>query len=45
MGDIFKFSASAAGGEFCEWVQIPIVKSIRLNLINIHGLQLLALLP
>ena len=22
--DIFKFSSSAAGGEFCEWVQFEI---------------------
>ena len=43
-------SAFAAGTEFCEWVQIGIYVyiphlSIRLSLTDLHGFQLLVLLP
>ena len=52
--DMFKLSASAAASKFCEWVQIgmdvyipnyKLVISIRLSLTNLHGFQLLVLLP
>ena len=49
--DIFKFSASAAGSEFCELVQVridvynPLIISIRPSLTHFHGFQLLVLLP
>ena len=47
---IFKFIASAAAGEFCEWVQVGINVyiphvSIRSSLTHLHGFQLFALLP
>ena len=50
--DVFKLGASAAAGEFCEWVQvatdvyIPHRKyHIRSSLTHLHGFQLLVLLP
>ena len=49
--DIFKLSASAAGNEFCEWVQVGIVVYISLALstrsrpTHLYGFQLLLLLP
>ena len=48
--DIFKLSASAAGSEFCERVQVGIdeaslIISIRSNLTCLHGFQQLLLLP
>ena len=48
--DNFKFSDSAAGNEFCEWVQVGIVYmtfivNIRSILIHFHGFQVLMLLP
>ena len=48
--DTFKFSASAAASEFCEWnrvgidVYIPHL-SIRSNLTHLHGFQQLVQLP
>ena len=48
--DIFKLSASAAASEFCKWVQVGIdyvslTISIRSSLTDLHGFQLLVLLP
>ena len=48
--DIFKLSTSAAGNEFCEWVQVGIVVYISLALstrsrpTHFYGFQLLLLL-
>ena len=48
--DIFKFSASAAASEFCEWVQvgndvyIP-HRKYQVKLTHIHGFQQLMLVP
>ena len=54
--DIFKFSASAAASEFCEWVDvlmyislelmdISLIENVRSSLNHLHGFQLLVLLP
>ena len=47
--DIFKLSASAAAGEFCEWVQVGTDVYIPHRKYQVkphlHGFQLLALLP
>ena len=48
--DIFKFGASAAASEFCEWFQVVIdvyilIDSIRSSITHLHGFQLLVLLP
>ena len=47
---IFKFSASAAAGEFCERLQVGInvlslMLSIRSSLTHLYGFQQLVLLP
>ena len=48
--DIFKFSASAAASEFCEWVQvgndvyIP-HRKYQVKLTHLHGFQQLMLVP
>ena len=42
--DIFKFCASAAASEFCEWAQrlemmyISLIENIRLSLTHLYGL-------
>ena len=48
--DIFKFSASAAASEFCEWVQVEIDLYIphhkyEVKPHNLHGFQQLVVLP
>ena len=48
--DIFKFGASAAASEFCEWFQVGIDAYIprgkyQAKLLSSHGFQLLVLLP
>ena len=35
--DIFKFSASAAASEFCEWVRIDLYISHHMYLVNPHS--------
>ena len=49
--DISKLGASAAAGEFCDWVPlglelmyISLIGNIRSSLIHLHGFQLLVLL-
>ena len=48
---IFKRSASAAAGEFCEWVRVGIdiyislIENTRSSLIHLPGFQLFVLLP
>ena len=50
--DISKLGASAAAGEFCDWVPlglelmyISLIGNIRSSIIHLHGFQLLVLLP
>ena len=50
--DIFKLGASAAASEFCEWVQVGIdiysphrKYQVKIQVIHLHGFQLLVLLP
>ena len=50
MRDIFKFGASSATSEFCEWIQVGMmymsfIVSFRSSLTYLHGFQLLVLLP
>ena len=47
--DIFKLGGSAAASVFCEWVQVGIDvyiphRKYQINLIHLHGFQLLVLL-
>ena len=48
--DIFKLGASAAASEFCEWFRLELmhiyhIENIKSSLTQLHGFQLIVLLP